>query len=164
MRYRLASAAIALAVGTIVPAHAEDSAGLAAYMAECSKCHGVPQQAGGQHPPRLLVAALGPMSGLTGLLAPDNSAAPAHLNDQLAVVLPYGPNLRGVIGRPAGSVEGFIYSKKFLRAMQGRIWDTESLDKFITDTQKFVRGTRMYYRQPDETIRNNVVQFLTTHE
>lgn len=164
MKYRIASAAITLAAGLVGPVHAEDSAGLAAYMDECSKCHGVPQQADAQQPTKILVAALGSMTAITGLLAPGDNAVSVHRNEQLAVVLPYGPNLRGVIGRPAGSVEGFIYSKNFLKAMQGKIWDTESLDKFITDSQKLVRGTRMYYRQADESIRARIVQFLSTHQ
>ena len=33
-----------------------------------------------------------------------------------------GPNLHGLIGRPAGSVEGFAYSAAFLKALKGQPW------------------------------------------
>ena len=55
-----------------------------------------------------------------------------------------GPNLYGVIGRQAASVEGFRYSP----ALHGldQTWTLESLDAFIADPRAYVQGTRMGFR------------------
>jgi cytochrome c len=52
-----------------------------------------------------------------------------------------GPPLSGVVGRKAGSVAGFRYS----RAMKGSniVWDEKSLDAFVSDPQKVVPGNVM---------------------
>ncbi|MCR8725270.1 c-type cytochrome [Frigidibacter sp. ROC022] len=51
-----------------------------------------------------------------------------------------GPNLFGVIGRPAGSYEGFKYSPDMLAAGKaGLVWDTENLPQFIKDPKTFLR-------------------------
>ena len=44
-----------------------------------------------------------------------------------------GPNLAGVIGRPAGSVPGFKYSAGFAQA--GFAWDADHLDAYLTNPQ-----------------------------
>ncbi len=78
----------------------------------------------------------------------------------LAFAMPYGPTLRGVIGRPAGTVPGFEYSKAFLNELGGKVWDAESLDVFITDSQRRAPGARMFYRQPDPDIRRSIIDYL----
>ncbi len=51
-----------------------------------------------------------------------------------------GPNLYGVIGRAAGAVEGFRYSKSLLAAGEaGLVWTEETLARFITDPKGFLR-------------------------
>lgn len=54
-----------------------------------------------------------------------------------------GPHLMGVVGREAGSVEGYKYSK----AMAGSdiTWDEASLDEFLTKPKAFLKGTKMSY-------------------
>ena len=54
-----------------------------------------------------------------------------------------GPNLNGLFGRQAGSVEGFKYSK----AMKASeiTWDAETLAKFLTKPKKVVPKTRMAF-------------------
>ena len=49
-----------------------------------------------------------------------------------------GPHLRGVVGRKAGSVEGFQYSA----ALKGAdfVWDEEKLDAYLTNPQNIVKG------------------------
>ena len=52
-----------------------------------------------------------------------------------------GPNLYGVIGRQAGSYEGFKYSKSLAAAGEaGLVWDAESLVNFIADPKAFLKG------------------------
>ncbi len=51
-----------------------------------------------------------------------------------------GPNLFGIIGRPAGSFEGFRYSGSMTAAGEaGLVWTEESLAEFITDPTGFLR-------------------------
>lgn len=113
----------------------------ALYMQECSKCHG------------LMPAAE------TALLRVkyDNAA------NQVAMALPYGPALRGIIGQTAGSVPAYEYSKAFRTLLQGLIWSEQTLDIFMTSSQDMAPGIRMYYRQPDADIRRKIIAFLSAN-
>lgn len=66
---------------------------------------------------------------------------------QKGVVGMMGPNLFGVVGRAAGSLEGFSYSK----AMKDRAkpWDSDSIQAFITQPQSYVPGTYMPFMGMD---------------
>lgn len=72
----------------------------------------------------------------------------------------YGPPLRGVYGRPAGSMESFMYSPAFKNALQGVVWNRKALDAWITDSQARAPGARMYYKQPDPEIRRKIIMYL----
>jgi cytochrome c len=55
-----------------------------------------------------------------------------------------GPTLYRIIGRPAGSVPGFEYSEPMKeQAAKGLVWTTEILDRYVTDPDSVVPGTRM---------------------
>lgn len=57
-----------------------------------------------------------------------------------------GPNLTGVVGRPAGSMPDYAYSPALLAAGQvGLVWTPETLDRFIQDPEAVVPGTTMPY-------------------
>lgn len=57
-----------------------------------------------------------------------------------------GPHLNGVLGRRAGSVEGFRYSKAMAaRGEEGLAWTPETLDAFLAAPKKFIPGTRMSF-------------------
>ena len=52
-----------------------------------------------------------------------------------------GPNLYGMIGRTAGSVEGFKYSKDLFAAGEaGLIWNEVLLAEWVTDPKAFLRN------------------------
>ena len=72
-----------------------------------------------------------------------------------------GPHLKGVVGRKAGSVEGFKYSK----AMAGSdiTWDEASLDAFLKKPKKFLKGTKMSFGglKKDEQ-RADLIAYLKT--
>ncbi len=70
-----------------------------------------------------------------------------------------GPHLKGVVGRKAGSVEGYKYSK----AMAGAdiTWDEANLDKFLTKPKAFVKKTKMTFRGlSKESQRADVIAYL----
>src|SRR5713226_6326205 len=52
-----------------------------------------------------------------------------------------GPRLRGVYGRPAGSVPSFPYSEAIRNSRV--IWDGSSLDRWLTDPDAFVPDNDM---------------------
>jgi cytochrome c len=55
-----------------------------------------------------------------------------------------GPNLAGVIGRRAGTLDQFEYSEAMIAAGQnGLVWTEEKLDAYVIDPQALVPGTAM---------------------
>ncbi len=54
-----------------------------------------------------------------------------------------GPTLFGVVGRKAGSVEGFRYSEA--NKNSDVTWTAEVLDKYLVDPKKFMPGTNMAF-------------------
>ena len=112
-----------------------------------------------------LLASLAPVAAAQeesdkGMVAFNNSCRTCHSfkpNDNRL-----GPTLHGVVGRKAGSVEGFAFSP----AMKGSgvTWDAATLDKFISDPNQVVSGNKM---QPfggiaDAGERKKIVDYLGT--
>ena len=54
-----------------------------------------------------------------------------------------GPNLAGIFGRKAGTVEGFKYSKAMRKS--GIVWDEDILAEYLTKPKKVVPGTKMAF-------------------
>lgn len=51
-----------------------------------------------------------------------------------------GPNLYGVVGRPAAAQEGYNYSNALIALRDaGEVWTAEDLAAYITDPNKFVQ-------------------------
>ena len=72
-----------------------------------------------------------------------------------------GPSLFGVVGRKAGSVPGFNYS----RAMKdsNRTWSAQNLDAYLADPQKAMPGNHMPYSGlPDAQLRADLVAYLAS--
>lgn len=71
-----------------------------------------------------------------------------------------GPILNGVVGRPAGSVEGFKYSDAMKAS--GITWDEAALDEYLKDPKGKVPGNKMAYAGlKDDTKRANVIAYLS---
>ena len=73
-----------------------------------------------------------------------------------------GPNLHGIIGRAAGSVEGFRYSAAMReRAAAGLVWNEDNLSAYIADPKAVVPGGSMSYAGlRNEEQRNNLLAYL----
>lgn len=69
-----------------------------------------------------------------------------------------GPNLNGVVGRPAASLPGFNYSAA-LKNSKLR-WDAATLDQFIAAPTKKVPGTRMPIGMADPAKRAAIIAYL----
>ena len=73
-----------------------------------------------------------------------------------------GPVLNGIVGRAAGSVEGFKYSDAL--SGSGLTWDEATLAAFLTDPKATVPGNKMAFPglRKDAEIAD-VIAFLASH-
>jgi cytochrome c len=74
-----------------------------------------------------------------------------------------GPNLHGIIGRKAGSANGFAYSKSMMNA--GITWDEATLDKFITNPDSVIANNNMkpFTGIADAATRKQIIDFLKSN-
>jgi cytochrome c len=73
-----------------------------------------------------------------------------------------GPYLGGVVGRKAGSVEGFKYSDAMKDS--ALTWDEETLDKFLTKPKDLVPGTKMSFAGlRKEEDRKALIEYLKSN-
>lgn len=70
-----------------------------------------------------------------------------------------GPNLYAVIGRKAGSLEGYSFSDAF--AASDITWDAAELDGFLADPAGYVPGSEMLAGGvPDDETRSAIIAYL----
>lgn len=69
------------------------------------------------------------------------------------------PDLRGVMGRQAGAVDGFVYSE----AMQSSevTWSPETLSSFLTNPSGFIPGTNMNTPGLSAADRQSIIEYLS---
>ncbi len=121
------------------------------YIAHCRMCHGFNEPTQAMPSPR---------APTRRMLAHAPTAGTRDIGGQLAFAPPFGPNLRGIVGREAGTAPGFEYSRAFLDALKGMVWTEGTLDWWIRDTQAWVPGVVMYFREPDPEVRRKIIAFL----
>jgi cytochrome c len=75
-----------------------------------------------------------------------------------------GPHLKGIVGRPVASIEGFKYSPAMLEfAKTAGLWDEAKLDSYLADPKAFVPKNRMALapmKKAEE--RADVIAYLKT--
>ena len=69
-----------------------------------------------------------------------------------------GPRLGGVYGRTAGSVDSFQYSDALKKS--GVKWTEETLDKWLTDTEKLVPNNDMTFHVEKAYERSEIIAYL----
>ena len=70
-----------------------------------------------------------------------------------------GPTLKGVVGRMAGSLEGYRYSAAMKRS--GVIWTAMTLDAYVADPQAFIKGNRMAFAGiSDQAERADLIAYI----
>ena len=125
----------------------------------------------------LLVAALAALSGLAAAqpaFAEDAMIAAGKLffgqrcqvchNPAAAGGKTYGPPLAGVVGRKAGSLDGFAYSDAMAKhKAEAPTWGYDQINSFITAPAKYVPGTKMSFAGIRDTqTRINLIAWLRT--
>jgi cytochrome c len=69
-----------------------------------------------------------------------------------------GPKHRGVFGRKAASVADYSYSAALKGS--GIVWNEDTLDKWLTDPQKLVPGSKMFFHLDAAQDRADVIEYL----
>ncbi|MDO9711099.1 c-type cytochrome [Paracraurococcus lichenis] len=113
---------LALALGTALPAAAQDAEAGRRVFNQCRACHSI--EAGGRN----------------GV----------------------GPNLHGVVGRKAGTIDGFRYSANLKeKAEAGLTWDEPTLRAYIANPKAVLpAGAMSYPGLKNEEQLDNLIAFL----
>jgi cytochrome c len=69
-----------------------------------------------------------------------------------------GPMHRGVFGRKAGSVADFGYSPAVKNSPV--VWDEQTLERWLTNSQQVIPGTRMNFRVALPEDRADIIAYL----
>lgn len=69
-----------------------------------------------------------------------------------------GPRLGGVYGRTAGTIESFQYSEALKKSKIK--WTEETLDKWLTDTEKLVPDNDMTFHVEKADERGEIIAYL----
>ena len=75
-----------------------------------------------------------------------------------------GPVLNGVVGRHAGAVEGYKYSKAMAaKGAEGLVWDDAALAAYLANPRGFVKGTKMAFAglKKEEDV-DNIIAYLAS--
>jgi cytochrome c2 len=72
-----------------------------------------------------------------------------------------GPSLAGVVGRKSASLGDYSYSPAMTKA--NLTWDKATLDKYLTDPQQVVPGTKMLFPGiKNDADRKTLIDYLAT--
>ena len=73
-----------------------------------------------------------------------------------------GPILNGIIGRPAGTIEGFMYSPANKEAgSKGLVWSEENLFRYLENPAAFMPKTKMIFPGvKDDQDRKDLIAYL----
>lgn len=71
-----------------------------------------------------------------------------------------GPRHKGVVGRKAGSLSDYTYSKAVKAS--DVVWDETTLEKWLTNPQAFIPGQKMNFKVADPTDRADIIAYLKT--
>jgi cytochrome c len=72
-----------------------------------------------------------------------------------------GPSLWDVVGRKAGSLDGYTYSDAMKNA--NRTWNEDTLSDYLTNPRQKIPGVKMMFPGlPNQSDRDNVIAYLAT--
>ena len=71
-----------------------------------------------------------------------------------------GPSLLGVVGRKAGSLDGFAFSEGIKKS--ALTWDAATLDRYLAAPAQVVPGTTMAFAVSSASARADLIRYLDT--
>ncbi|GAB2207165.1 cytochrome c family protein [Roseibium sp. ROS1] len=75
-----------------------------------------------------------------------------------------GPELNGIVGRAWGAVDGYKYSANLLELSDGKVWDEETLDVYLTKPKDLIpKGKMAFAGLKKEDDRANVIAYLNQY-
>ena len=115
---------------------------------------------------RLLVFAAGALFAAAGAHADGDAVRGKQLFEECAAchslergAQGVGPSLKGVFERKAGELADFRYSPALKKS--GIVWTAQTIDAFIADPQKEIKGNRMPFSgMPDARARDDLIAYL----
>jgi cytochrome c len=69
-----------------------------------------------------------------------------------------GPTHKGLIGRRAGTAQGYSYSDALKQSSV--VWGPETLSRWLTEPEKFIPGQKMFISIPDARERADLIAYL----
>jgi cytochrome c len=69
-----------------------------------------------------------------------------------------GPTHKGLIGRKAGTAQGYSYSEALKQSSV--VWGPETLSRWLTEPEKFIPGQKMFISIPNARDRADIVAYL----
>jgi cytochrome c len=69
-----------------------------------------------------------------------------------------GPTHRNLIGRKAGTAQGYAYSEALKKSSV--VWQEASLKQWLTEPEKFIPGQKMFISIPSAQDRADIVAYL----
>ncbi len=64
--------------------------------------------------------------------------------------------------RCRGAIPGSRYSNAFREAAQGLIWQADSLDRWLADSQAIIRGSYMFFKL-ERPERGRIIRYLEAY-
>jgi cytochrome c len=71
-----------------------------------------------------------------------------------------GPKHRGIVGRHAAAIPDYVYSSALKRA--DIVWNQQSLDRWLTNPQALVPGSRMFFSVVSAQTRADIIAYLAS--
>jgi len=72
-----------------------------------------------------------------------------------------GPQLNGVVGRDWGAIEDYKYSNNLIELGDGKVWDVETLDAYLTKPKDVIpKGKMAFAGLRKEEDRADVIAYL----
>ena len=84
-----------------------------------------------------------------------------------------GPNLFGIIGRKAGSGQGFKYSKSYVESgVSGLVWTEDAIFEYLADPRAYMRKvtgnakalSKMVFKLKREKDRKDIITYLAAQK
>lgn len=71
-----------------------------------------------------------------------------------------GPKHRGIVGRTAGTVPDYRYSRSLRQSEI--VWNVETLDRWLSNPEAFIPGQKMGFRLSNAGERRDIIAYLRT--